>query len=332
MNFNLSSKCLACVVSIAVAFNSFSSAAFASESTRPKKGKDSPVVSSSSGPLAVTSGNAAHELVRQCALPGANVTEISNQLFRLFIANPALGPERNEDGLTPLDLALTLGCPVEVESLCYAYRYPFDGTTNVKMRKQYWSSIRDLLPHVPPECLIRFLNKFDNECGMIMDLLSRLSVVDLSMSSSLEYWSCSGTVDQLNASPAISFCYHAIFGDIEMVKSFLPILKSTGSCGSAKGFVRGHSKIAFTVDIFIVVCVALRGLCLLNDVDLTRAFLNAVGEHIDTKNTRWRTAINKCKKEYATILSQSGYEGMKELLMTHSVTKDIFKPILRSRM
>lgn len=333
MNFNLSSKCLACIVSIAVVFNSFSSAAFASESTRPKKGKDSPVVSSSSGPLAVTSGNAAHELVRKCKLPGANVEEILFQLCVLFMPNPTLGTERNEDGLTPLDLALTLRCPVEVESLCYAYRYPFDGEHSFKERMEYWGGVRKTLSNIPSECLIRFLNKFDNEEDMACNLILRFDVLRRGLSDQLEYWHDCETLNRLALTNTISFCYYAIFGDIEMVQLLLPTLQSTlssaykANISSAKN---PHAREITYIDIFTLVCVVLGSLCLLNDVDLTRAFLNAIGEHIDTKNKRWRTAINKCKKEYATILSQSGYEGMKELLITHSVTKDIFKPILRS--
>jgi len=266
--------------------------------------------------------------VRKCKLPGANVTEISNQLFRLFIANPAFGAERDKDGLTPLDLALTLGCPVEVESLCYAYRYPFDGTTNVKMRKQYWSSIRDLLPHVPHECLIRFLNKFDNEKDTVCNLSLRCGALRCGLSDQLEYWHGYETFNSLAVTNIISFCYYAIFGDIEMVQLLLPTLQSTLSSAykmNISSVKKPHVREITYIDIFTLVCVVLRILCLLNDVDLTRAFLNTVGEYIDTKNTRWRTVINGCREDYITILSQFGYERMKKLLKTHPLTKDVCK-------
>lgn len=323
MNFNLSSKCLACVVSIAVAFNSFSSAAFASESTRPKKGKDSPVVSSSSGPLAVTSGNAAHELVRQCALPGANVTEISNQLFRLFIANPALGPARNEDGLTPLDLALTLGCPVEVECLCYAYRYPFDGTHSVKERKEYWSSIRDFLPRVPSGCLIGFLNKFDNEkdmaeamrCKVIATArtLQSLSLCRLDFEVTDVFWDDTGW----------AFYYYVLFNDFEMAESFF---KKSRDNYFAHMHSRGSSCHIFDNPILsdpsLVIWVPLIPLIVIKDVDMTRQYLDMIKPYVDVKNKRWRKASSGLAKN---VLIECESEDMKRLFRTHPLTKDVCK-------
>ena len=203
----------------------------------------------------------------------------------------------------------------------------------MKERKEYWSSIRDFLPRVPSECLIGFLNKFDNEKDMACNLILRFDVLRSGLSDQLEYWHDCETLNRLALTNTISFCYYAIFGDIEMVQLLLPTLQSTLSSAynvNVSSEKRFHARAISCINIPIVVCVALRGLCLLNDVDLTRAFLNAVGEHIDTKNTRWRTAINKCKEEYITILSESSYEGMKELLKTHPVTKAVFNPMLRS--
>lgn len=321
MNFNLSSKCLACVVSIAVAFNSFSSAAFASESTRPKKGKDSPVVSSSSGPFAVTSGNAAHELVRQCALPGANVTEISNQLFRLFIANPALGTEHNKDGLTPLDLALTLRCPVEVECLCYAYRYPFDGTTNVKMRKQYWSSIRDLLPHVPSECLIGFLNKFDNENDMAIFLYGRCLCIP----------QCMSNLDKLAVDkPLISNFFNSVlfWGDMQKVKSLIPSLRRNLRMPLRRDTrvfqIDFFALIANVLDIWFNIACCETSKCpnlVFREVEMMGEFLDVVEPFIDVGNGRWKEAVGCLMQNYREKLCSE----MVVLLKTHPLTKDVCK-------
>lgn len=326
MNFNLSSKCLACVVSVALVFNSFSSAAFASESTRPKKEKDCPDAPSFSGSLAVTSGNAAHELVRKCKLPGANVEEILFQLCVLFMPNPTLGTERNEDGLTPLDLALTLGCPVEVESLCYAYRYPFDGKHSVKERMEYWSSIRDLLPNIPPACLIGFLNKFDNEKDMTIFLRGRCLCIPQCMSNLDK--------EKIDTRFILNFFNSVLFwGDMQEVKSLIPNLRQNLSLPRSRDtrHVRFDffSLIANVLDVWLNIACCETSKCsdlMFREVEMMRKFLDVVAPSIDVGNSRWKGFVRQLMRNYSEHLCSE----MMALLKTHPVTKAVFNPMLRS--